>query len=193
MSFPSNEPFTFLLIARLIYDKGIQEYIDAIKLLRESQINAKFQLLGAKDPAHKRGIPSKLIDHWADTGVVEYHGTTDDVRDYINRADCIVLPSYREGTPRTLLEAASLAKPIVTTDVPGCQHVVEHGRNGFLCAPKSARDLADKMADMCMLTEQTRRDMGTYGRIKIENEYDEHMVIEKYLEAIHSIEPQIHV
>ena len=181
---PANPAFTFLLIARLIYDKGIQEYIDAIHLLRKNRVEARFQLLGAKDPGHKRCIPSERVDDWSESGHVEYLGTTADVRGFINQADCIVLPSYREGTPRTLLEAASHAKPIVATDVPGCRHVVEHGKNGFLCQPRSSCDLADKMLDMLSLSDSQRKSMGTYGRQKVMKEYDENLVISKYLEAI---------
>jgi len=182
--FSRNKKFTFLLISRLITDKGIHEYVNAIKLLKSSGIDARFQLLGSKDPHHKRGIPLSVIDNWTDSGLVEYLGTTKDVRPFIKQADCIVLPSYREGTPRTLLEAASIAKPIITTDVPGCHHVVSHNYNGLLCKIKDAQDLAQKMETLVGFTDDALRSMGLNGRKKIETEFDEAIVIKKYLGAI---------
>jgi len=149
--FKRNKTFTFLLVSRLITDKGIHEFIDAIRELKATGIDAKFQLLGAKDPKHKRGIKLEVINEWISSGTVEYLGTAKDVRPFIQQADCIVLPSYREGTPRTLLEAASIAKPIITTDVPGCHQVVTDGHNGLLCKLKDSNDLALKMKTMPVL------------------------------------------
>ncbi len=183
-----NKKFTFLLISRLITDKGIFEYIAAIRKLNEKGNNFKFQLMGAPDVKHKRGIKVATIKSWIDSGTVEYLGTTDDVRPFINAADCIVLPSYREGTPRTLLEAASSAKPIITTDVPGCHQVVEHGVNGFLCRMKDADDLANKMEDMGNLDESTLKIFGTNGRQKMLSDYDEKLVINKYVDALRSFQ-----
>ena len=182
-----NKSFTFLLISRLIYDKGILEYIEAIEQLKKEGIKAKFQLLGQMDPAHKRGIPEKTIQEWIEKNQVEYLGTTEDVRSYIQNADCVVLPSYREGTPKTLLEAASMAKPIVTTNVPGCNNVVMDGKNGFLCKVKDSKDLANKMKTMHNLPEDQRFAMGINGRDYIVNNFDESIVINKYIESINKI------
>lgn len=187
VDFKRNQPFTFLLISRLITDKGILEFVEAAKKLKSSGMQAKFQLLGAKDPKHKRGIEVSVIDEWVKAGTVEYLGTTKDVRHFIQQADCIVLPSYREGTPRTLLEASSSAKPIVTTDVPGCHHVVKHQYNGLLCKLKDADDLASKMLEMANYDDETLRKMGQNGRAKMETEYDEKIVAEKYLTTLHSL------
>ncbi len=179
-----NEKFTFLLISRLITDKGVLEFIGAVKQLKSKGFDAKFQILGPKDPQHKRGIQLKTIDEWIQTGLVEYLGTTDDVRQHINKADCVVLPSYREGTPRTLLEAASSAKPIIATDVPGCHHVVVDQYNGLLCKMKDVDDLADKMLIMAGLDETVLKEMGVNGRRKMELEFSEDLVISKYIAAI---------
>lgn len=181
-----NKTFTFLLISRLITDKGILEFIDAIHKLRSKGFQAKFQILGAKDPIHARGISLETIDSWITSGTIEYLGTSNDVRPFISKADCIVLPSYREGTPRTLLEAAGSAKPIIATDVPGCHHVVKDGFNGLLCKLKDADDLALKMESMANFDDDTLRAMGLNGRKKVEAEFDESIVIEKYLTAIAS-------
>jgi len=184
--FKRNETFTFLLVSRLISDKGVHEFIDAIRQLRATGIDAKFQILGAKDPKHKRGIRLKVIDEWISSGTVEYLGTAKDVRPFIQQADCIVLPSYREGTPRTLLEAASIAKPIITTDVPGCHQVVTDRHNGLLCKLKDSTDLAHKMRAMANFDDATLKTMGLNGRKKAELEFDETIVINQYLRAIRS-------
>lgn len=185
--FKKNKEFTFLLISRLIYDKGIVEYVEAIKSLKAKGVTARFQLLGAPDPSHKRGITTKMLDQWINSDIIEYLGTTDDVRKFIDDADCIVLPSYREGTPRTLLEAASSGKPIVATDVPGCNHVVENNYNGFLCNLKDAEDLAVKMYNMFLLKEEALELMGKNGRKKVELQFDEKLVVDKYMESIRTI------
>jgi glycosyltransferase involved in cell wall biosynthesis len=182
-----NEKFTFLLISRLITDKGILEFIDAVKKLRKEGLHARFQILGPKDPAHKRGIRLKTIDQWVNDGIIEYLGSTDDVRPYIHSADCVVLPSYREGTPRTLLEAASSGKPIVATDVPGCHQVVVNNYNGLLCKMKDASDLAEKMKAMASLDRSQLSEMGQNGRHKVETEFSEEVVIRKYIHAINTI------
>jgi glycosyltransferase involved in cell wall biosynthesis len=180
----NNEQFTFLLISRLITDKGILEYIEAIRRLKADGVTAKFQILGAIDEAHKRGIKEATINQWISEDLVEYLGTTDDVRTYIQQADCIVLPSYREGTPRTLLEAASSSKPIITTNVPGCNNVVQNNYNGLLCKMKDHNDLAEKMKEMSKLSEDKLKEFGRNGRLKMEAEYDESLVINKYLAAL---------
>ncbi len=182
--FKRNEKFTFLLISRLITDKGVMEYIDAIRKLKSTGIEARFQVLGAMDPEHKRGIKREVIQEWIDSQTIEYLGTTDNVQQFINQADCIVLPSYREGTPRTLLEAASSSKPIIATDVPGCNHVVKDNFNGLLCKLKDADDLAEKMKMMAGFDSTKLRVLGENGRAKVEAEYSESIVIDKYLQTI---------
>lgn len=188
LAFKRNESFTFLLISRLITDKGILEYIEAVKKLRLLGMDARFQILGAKDPEHKRGIQEKVINKWITDGTIEYLGITDNVRQFIEKADCIVLPSYREGAPRTLLEAASSAKPIIATDVPGCHHVVTDQLNGLLCKIKDADDLAEKMGLMASLSDEKLEEFGVNGRKKMENEYNENVVIKKYLQALTSLQ-----
>jgi glycosyltransferase involved in cell wall biosynthesis len=185
--FKRNDKFTFLLISRLITDKGILEYIDAVKKLKAEGVDARFQILGAKDPEHKRGIKLKVIEGWIKSDTVEYLGTTNDVRSFIHQADCIVLPSYREGTPRTLLEAASSSKPIIATDVPGCNDVVVNDFNGLLCNLKDSNDLADKMKTMSSYEDSLLESFGKNGRAKMEGEYSESLVINKYLHALNEI------
>ena len=181
---PRTSQFRFLLIARMLKDKGVVEFVNAAQLLKESGVKAEFCLLGFLDVQNPAAISSEQMKEWTDEGFVNYLGVSDDVREHIASADCIVLPSYREGTPRTLLEAAAMGKPIITTNVVGCKEVVEHGVNGFLCEVKNAQDLALKMNEMLLLSDDQRRLMGENGRLKMEKEFDEQIVIHKYLKAI---------
>lgn len=188
-----NEIFTFLLIARVLYDKGILEYVEAIRMLRKKNIKARFWLLGKIDTEAGLGIPPEEVTAWEAEGLIEYLGTTDDVISVIRRADCVLLPSYREGTPRTLLEAASLGKPIIATDVPGCRETVRHGFNGFLCKVKDPADLAAKMEKMMRTDETTLRQMGRNSRKLAVERFDQSIVIEKYQQAIASVVASIHL
>lgn len=182
-----NTTFTFLMVSRLISDKGVFEYINAIRRLRKEGVQARFQLLGSMDPKHQRGIQPEVVQSWIDSGDVEYLGSTRDVRTYLSKADCVVLPSYREGTPRTLLEAASSSVPIIATDVPGCNNVVNHNYNGYLCRLKDSDDLAEKMKTMASLPLETRKTFGVNGRLKMEAEFSESIVINKYLETLKAV------
>jgi len=177
----------FLLIARMLWDKGVGEYIEAVKILKERHKNVEFQLLGAVDVANKTAISKEQVELWGEENLITYLGVTDNVQKYIHEADCIVLPSYREGTPRTLLESASMEKPIITTDVPGCREVVYDGVNGFLCEVKSSDDLASKMEKMITLKEHEREEMGRNGRKKMIKKFDEFIVIDKYLKTVQEL------
>lgn len=188
--FTRNEKFTFLLISRLITDKGVLEYVEAVKQLKAEGLNAKFQVLGAIDEEHKRGIKRKLVNTWITSETIEYLGTTENVQPFIHHADCVVLPSYREGTPRVLLEAASASKPIIATDVPGCKQVVENNVNGLLCKLKDATDLASKMRTMAGYDDAQLMLFGKNGRAKMEMHFEESHVINKYIQTLHEVESE---
>jgi glycosyltransferase involved in cell wall biosynthesis len=180
----SETGFTFLLIARLLRDKGVREYVEAARLVRREAPEARFQLLGFIDPGNRTAIAREEVDSWVDEGVVEYLGQSDDVRPAIAEAGCIVLPSYREGLPRTLLEAAAMAKPVIATDVPGCRQIVADGINGLLCRARDARSLADAMLNMLGAAPEQRALWGRAGRRRIEQEFDEKIVARLYLDAM---------
>jgi glycosyltransferase involved in cell wall biosynthesis len=127
------------------------------------------------------------MQDWVDEGVVEYLGATEDVKPYLAASDVIVLPSYREGVPRSLLEAAAIGRPIVTTDAVGCRDAVDDGVNGFLCNICDADDLVEKMIRMMVLSPSDRIAMGAAGRAKMEQEFDEQIVINRYLEVVNTI------
>lgn len=178
----------FLLIARMLWDKGIGEYVEAARRLRAHYPHVEFRLLGGLDVQNPAAISREQMETWVTEGVVRYLGAVDDVRVCIAEADCVVLPSYREGLSRSLLEAAAVGRPIIANDVVGCRDVVDDGVNGFLCRPRDAADLAEKIERMLLLSSVDRADMGRRGREKVEREFDERIVINHYLEAIAAIE-----
>jgi glycosyltransferase involved in cell wall biosynthesis len=179
-----GRPFAFLLIGRLLWDKGVGEYVEAARLVRAALPGARFRLLGPLDVPNRTAVGRADVEAWAAEGLIDYLGEADDVRPHIEAADCIVLPSYREGLPRTLLEGAAMAKPLIATDVPGCRAVVEHGVNGLLCAVRDARSLADAMIEMARLAPEERARLGKAGRHMVETRFAEEEVARLYLEAI---------
>ncbi len=181
--------FNFLFIGRLIKDKGIFEYISAARCIRKKFPHAVFNVIGPfwTQNLKKNTITQAQLQNWIDEGVIDYHGEKKDVRKFIGEADCIVLPSYREGTSNTLLEAASMGKPVITTDTTGCKEIVTDAVTGFLCKVKDERDLAAKMEQMILLSVDKRNEMGKNARIKIIKEYDKQIVIDAYSKAIKDV------
>ncbi|MCH9740018.1 MAG: glycosyltransferase family 4 protein [Epsilonproteobacteria bacterium] len=154
----------FLMIARLIKEKGIVEYIEAIKMLKVQYPKVRFQLIGSLYLENPSAISEALLQRWIGERLIEYICFSDNMEEVIAGVDCVVLPSYREGLSRVLLEAASMAKPIVTTNVAGCKDVVDDGINGFLCNVKDANSLAKQMEKMILMSEEDRKRMGEKGR-----------------------------
>ena len=186
-----HEPIKFIMVARLIVEKGINEYLQAAALVKASYPDTVIQILGKLDATHSRGMDKNLLQDSVDKGIVEYLGEQDDVRPLLEKASCVVLPSYREGTPRTLLEAAAMRKPIITTDVPGCREVVEDQVSGFLCEVRNASDLANKMMLFMKLPHEQKNEMGDCGRKLVEDRFDEKIVIDKYIKHSALITNQI--
>ncbi|MBF9060066.1 glycosyltransferase [Rhodobacterales bacterium HKCCSP123] len=174
----------FLMIARLLRDKGVIEYVEAARRVRKLYPEAQFRLLGEADAANRSAISLQTVRAWEQEKVIEYLGTTDDVRPVIAKAHCVVLPSYREGAPRTLIEAAAMARPLVATDVPGCRSVVADGETGLLCAARSAESLAEACLRILALGPEERAAMGMAGRRKMEREYDQAIVVKAYRDAM---------
>ena len=168
---PKLSPVTFLLIARLIKDKGILEYVESARLLKQKYPDARFQLLGPLD-INPAAITQEQLERWTKEGIIEYLGKTNDVRPYIADASVFVLPSfYREGTPRSVLEAMSMGRPIITTDAPGCRETVIDGRNGFLVPVKDVDALKSAM-EKFILEPDLISQMGKQSRIIAEEKYD---------------------
>lgn len=164
----AQEPTVFLMIARLLRDKGVVEFVEAARQIKARHPSARFQILGATGSENRTAIDSATLQAWVAEGVLEYLGTTDDVRPAIAAASCVVLPSYREGAPRTLIEAAAMARPLIATDVPGCRSVVDRDVSGFLCSARSADSLATAMDRFLALSSRARSAMGHAGRAKME-------------------------
>ncbi len=187
--FPKTElmdknPMVFTLVSRMIWDKGIKEFVEAAKIIKRSYSKVIFQLIGPLNVENRTAISEKKMNEWVKDGTIRYLGETDNVAKFIKDSSCIVLPSYREGTSRVLLEAASMCRPIITSNVPGCREVVEDGFNGFLCESKNSIDLAKKIKKMILLPFKERKEMGLNGRIKMEKEFDQSIVSKIYLESI---------
>lgn len=182
-----SDNHVFLLVARMLRDKGVNEFVEAARLIRDKQSRVRFQLLGPLDVENNTAISSDTIDAWVTEGVVEYYPSVDDVRPYLERAFCVVLPSYREGLPRTLLEAAAMGKPLIATDTPGCRDVVLDGENGYLCRVADAKDLAEKMTAMVSLSFDELSRMGEISRGHVVDNFGEKRVISCYLDVINDL------
>jgi glycosyltransferase involved in cell wall biosynthesis len=179
----------FIFISRLIREKGFYEYIEAAKNIKKSITGVEFFVLGSfyKSGIKNSEINKQTIDKFQDQGIIKYLGHQQNVISYIEDADCIVLPSYREGMSNSLMESASLAKPIITTNVPGCKELVDDGITGFLCQVKTSEDLEQKMRLFINLTKEKRIEMGNSGREKMIKSFDRQGVIAEYLKFISSL------
>jgi glycosyltransferase involved in cell wall biosynthesis len=188
----SDDKFLFLFISRLIKDKGIMEFVQAAEGLKDKMPEVSCQVLGPyySQNLKENIITEKQIMHWLDEGVVNYLGTTDDVRPFMAQADCIVLPSYREGLSNVLLEAGSMEIPCIATDVPGCKDVIVDGVTGMLCKVKDAGSLQDKMQEMVELQPDQRRKMGKSARERVKSKFAKQIVIDAYLQAIEKYKSQ---
>ncbi|MBC8638522.1 glycosyltransferase family 4 protein [Caballeronia sp. EK] len=184
---PARADFVFILIGRLLWDKGVAEYVEAARRIRAKYPHARFQLLGPVGVDNPSAISRTDVQKWEAENIVEYLGEANDVRPLVAAADCVVLPSYREGVPRTLMEASAMGRPIVATDVPGCREVVEDGVNGLLCKVKNADSLAEALERMLTLSSGQREAMALRGREKVTSEFDEKNVVERYKGTIHAI------
>ena len=177
----ASPDFKFLLIARMLLDKGVGEYVNAARVVKQKYPNCRFQLLGGVDVQNRTAISSDEIRAWVDEGLVEYLGESPDVRPFIEESSCVVLPSYREGTSRVLLEAAAMGRPLIATNVPGCREVVQHAVNGYLCAPKDHTHLSSQMIAMIKLSAEERKAMGIEGRRIVEEQFGIGVVNKIYL------------
>ncbi|WP_408938917.1 glycosyltransferase [Helicobacter sp. MIT 00-7814] len=190
----SKEPFIFLLAARMLWDKGVGEFVEAARMLKNELENTaankgggieiRFYLLGALNAQNPSAITREQIAQWESEGVIKYLGFSSDVREIIAQSSCIVLPSYREGVPMSLLEAMSMGKPIITSNAPGCKEVVTQGYNGFLCDTKSAQSLYLAMRLMIALSKEQRAILGANSRKLATARYNKQKIIAHYKNAL---------
>ena len=177
-----SDKFVFLMISRLIKDKGVMEYIEAARIIKLKYPEVQFHLLG---PFWTQNLKSNTISEsdvakWVNEGVINYLGYTYDVRPYIDASDCIVLPSYREGNANVLMQGASMEKPLLTSNVVGCNNLVIEGETGFLFEVKNVDDIVTKMEKMIQLSTTEREEMGKKGRIFMQKNYNKSIVLKAY-------------
>ncbi len=177
----------FTFIGRFLYDKGIREFVEAAKIIKQKRNDVEFWLVGEIDEQNPATINSDLLLEWVNQRVVIDCGPASDVRVPMEKSSCIVLPSYREGTSRVLLEAASMGKPIITTDVPGCRNVVENGVNGILCEVANTKALIAAIEQFLELSSENVQKMGFLGRKKAENTFSVAIVNNEYLQIIEEV------
>lgn len=181
---------TFLFLGRLLYDKGIREYVEAAQTIKKKKSGFRFLVAGELD-IHNPATVSKIdLLSWVQSGSIEYLGNLHDVRHSIGDADCIVLPSYREAIPRSLTEAMSMAKPVITTDTAGCREAVQHGVNGLLVPVGNSNALAEAMMLFSTFPDAKRSMMGIEGRKKAVNEFDDLLIAGKLMEIIRQSLPE---
>jgi len=181
---PADGPMRFLFFGRLILHKGIREFIDAVRQVRALLPDARFQLLGNPDPGNPTSVSEQELQSWIAEGIVEHLGEHRDVRPYIRAATVVVLPTYREGMSRALLEGAAVGKPLIGTDVAGSRDLIEDGVTGLLCRERDAASLADAMLTMARMEPKALQAMGTAGRAKMKREFSEEVVVRAYLDAL---------
>lgn len=173
MKSKSNEDkIVFTFIGRLLYDKGVVEYVEAAKIVNSKYPNVIFRLLGELDNGNPAAVSEDLLSEWVENHYVKYFGATKDVRPFIAESDVIVLPSYREGMPRAILEALSMGKAVITTDTAGCRETVKEGENGFLVPSKNINALAESMIKSCLLGKNLLKKMGKKSRQLALKEFD---------------------
>lgn len=185
----TNSPaFRFLFAGRLLKEKGVYDYIAAARILQTFHPDIRCEILGFLDPKNKDTILSEELNQWQEEGIINYLGSTEDVRPYIARANCLVLPSYyEEGVSRILLEAASMATPIITTDHVGCNEVVVDHHNGFLIQPKHISQLVSAMGKMLQLSKLELDNMGKNGRLLVQSKYAEKNIVSIYKQVIDGV------
>ncbi len=183
MDYPTDtENIKFLMIARVMKDKGADEYIGAAKAIKEKYPNTEFHICGLCEDEYK-----PQLDEIKDKGIINYHGMVSDVREVIKYTHCTVLPSYHEGMPNVLLESAACGRPVIATNIPGCQETFDEGVTGLGCEAKSTQSLIDVIEKFLLLTHEEKAQMGKAGRVKIEKRFDRQIVVEAYIKEINAI------
>lgn len=182
---PEGKPLV-VLISRMLWDKGIREFVDAANILSQEGTKARFALIGKTDPDNPSSIPVSILESWHQQGVVEWWGYRNDVPSILRESHVVCLPSYREGLPRVLIEAAASGRPVVTTDTPGCREIVQDGKNGFLVPVRSASALANALRKL-IKDPVLRAEMGERGREYAVEKYSVDKVIGETLKLYNDL------
>jgi glycosyltransferase involved in cell wall biosynthesis len=180
---PSPEPDGVQLVmlpARMLWDKGVGEFVNAARQLQQRGVKARFVLVGEPDAENPASVPVDQLMAWQKEGAVEWWGRCGDMPQVFAKSHIVCLPSYREGLPKSLLEAASCARPIVTTNVPGCRDIVRDGDNGLLVEARNATALADALAKL-LANPELRQQMGQRGRERVLSEFSQERIVAQVL------------
>ena len=184
-----DDKITFIMISRLIKDKGIYEYINAAKLIKEEFKNKiTFILIGNIDFGNYSSIGQDELNSWKINNIIKHYEFRNDINKYILNSHCLVLPSYREGASKIVMEAQALSRPIITTDAPGCKDLVKNDYNGYVCKVKNHIDLYDKMKKFIDLTIEKKMIMSKNAYLFAINNFNEKNVINKYLKTLKNYE-----
>ena len=177
-----NGKRVFLFIGRLLYDKGIVEFVEAAKILKSKIKNTEFWVVGELDSGNPSAIDKEQLVEWINKKDIHYCGTTKDIRGYVKQTDVVVLPSYREGLPKVILEGMAMGKPIITTDTAGCRETVEEDVNGYLVPVKDAKQLANAMMKMALQSGEDLERMGNASREKTLEIFDDKIIANQFME-----------
>jgi len=185
--FPTKNIFTFIYVGRMLKDKGLIELVDAVALVNKEKIICNLNLCGFTNVDNASSISQELIDEWKNLSWINWIGPSETVELEIAKSDCLVLPSYREGMPKSLLEAGAIGIPVIATDVPGCRNIVDDGKNGLLCQPKDSKDLARALNEIMLKSKTEILKMSNNARAKIELEFDEKIVIKEAIRVLNEL------
>jgi glycosyltransferase involved in cell wall biosynthesis len=181
---PSPGVFRFLYAGRMLADKGLHELLEAVSAINGEGVRCELWLCGFAGVENVSAISPELLEAWSARAGVRWLGPSERIEQVYSQADCVVLPSYREGMPRSLLEAGAMGLPVVATNVPGCRNIVTDGYNGLLCEAKSSESLRKALEAMLALSPEARRRMGAAGRRQVEQAYDEQLVVKAALDVL---------
>jgi len=179
----SGNKYDFLFIGRLLWDKGIAEFVEAAKIIKAKNHKVLFGILGEID-SNPASLGIEEINAWKKEGLITYLGASENVKEIVENSKCVVLPSYREGLPRVILEASSLEKIVIGTDVPGCRDVIDDDITGFLCKPKDSKSLANMMQKVMDLDQKRIDQIGRFGRKKVKNNFSNIEVYKRYKQIL---------
>lgn len=179
-----KDMITFTFIGRLLYDKGVKEFIDAAEIVRHQNANVQFWLVGEIDKENPSSISNEDLMKWIREPNIQYHGATENIRKFIEKSDCIILPSYREGMPKVIMESMAMERPVITTDTAGCRETVDENVNGYLVPVRDSGALSKAMMRFIALDEEKKIEMGRAGRIKVLKEFDDKIIANQLYEAV---------
>jgi glycosyltransferase involved in cell wall biosynthesis len=179
---------SFILIGRLLFDKGVKVYYEAAAKLKTKYPNVSFKILGFTNDEDPRSVSSKQLKEWAASGAIDYLGSTTDVKPFIKESSCVVLPSfYKEGMSTALMEAASMGRPLIATNIAGCRELIEDEETGYICIPRDVDDLAKKMEKLIQLSDTQLNEMGHRSREKMIREFSMQKILPKYEKAVRQV------